>query len=168
MFNLFRKKEVQKEEIVEELKACVSGTVIPIEEVNDAAFASKALGDGIAIKPECDILTAPCDGVISAVMKDSKHAIGMTLNNGAEILIHEGLETVNMGGEGFELFVVQDQIVKAGDKLLKFSSELIEKKGYDPICILVLINGDKFPNVKFTTGIEARQNETILVEFNSI
>lgn len=166
MFSIFKKKNEQKEEQVKELKAYVSGKVIPIEEVNDAAFSSKALGEGLAIEPEENVITAPCDGEISVVMQESKHAIGMKLNNGAEILIHEGLETVNMNGEGFEMFVSEGQKVKAGDKLIKFSTELIKENGYETVCILVITNADQYPKLNFVTGIEARQNESVIVEFN--
>lgn len=82
------------------MKACVSGKVMPISEVNDAVFSTGTLGDGIGIEPENEIICAPCDGIISTVAEESKHAIGITANNGAEVLIHVGIDTVSLEGEG--------------------------------------------------------------------
>lgn len=155
----FFKRKV-KEEPVKSLKAFVSGKVIPITEVNDQVFASKALGNGIAILPTTQIVTAPCDGEISMVAQNSNHAIGMTINNGAEILLHIGLETVSLNGEGFEVFVKEKEKVKKGDKLLTFDKELIEQKGLESTCILVVTNSDDYPDAKYVSGMEAVQNET--------
>lgn len=166
MFSIFKNKENSAEENqTPVLKAYLSGKVIPIEEVKDEVFSSKALGDGLAIEPEGNIVTAPCAATVSLLMDDSKHAVGMTLSNGAEILIHEGIDTVNMQGEGFKYFVKQGQKVKAGDKLLEFDPEKIKAQGYEKTCILVFTNGDEYPDMKFHTGMDAVQNETVIVEF---
>ena len=145
MLSFLKKKN--QEETVKELKACISGRVIPITEVKDQVFSSRALGDGIAIEP------------------DTRHAVGMTLNNGAEILIHEGLDTVEMNGEGFELFVKAGDKVKAGDRLLKFDADLILERGFERTCVLVLTNTDEFPDVTFHTGMSGEQNQTVVVSF---
>jgi len=132
MFSIFKNKENSAEEnqtLV--LKAYLPGKVIPIEEVKDEVFSSKALGDGLAIEPEGNIVTAPCAATVSLLMDDSKHAVGLTLSNGAELLIHEGIDTVNMQGDGFRYFVRQGQKVKAGDKLLEFNPEEIKAQGYE-------------------------------------
>lgn len=169
MFSLFKKKEqaTKKEtlEQVTDLKAYISGTVIPIEEVKDEVFASKAMGDGIGIIPDGNTVTAPCAGVISVVMSDTKHAVGITLDNGAELLIHEGLDTVDMGGEGFRLYVKEGDKVKTGDRLLTFDPELIRKKGLDTVCVCVLTNSADFPDAKFITGIEAVQGKSVIMIF---
>ena len=158
MFSIFKNKENSAEENqTPVLKAYLSGKVIPIEEVKDEVFSSKALGDGLAIEPEGNIVTAPCAATVSLLMDDSKHAVGLTLSNGAEVLIHEGIDTVNMQGDGFRYFVKQGQKVKAGDKLLEFNPE--------EICILVFTNGDEYPDMKIHTGMDAVQNETVIVEF---
>lgn len=164
MFSIFKRKEAN-EEVVTDLKAFLSGTVIPMEEVEDEVFSSKAMGNGLAIKPKNNIVIAPCNGVISLVMKDSKHAVGITLNNGAELLIHVGIDTVNMNGEGFTLFVQEGDKIKAGDKILQFDMDLIQKKGFLTTTVLVLTNSDEFPNANFITGIEAKINETAIVTF---
>ena len=163
MLSFLKKKN--QEETVKKLKACVSGSVLPITEVKDEVFSSKALGDGGAIEPEENIIVAPCDGVISGVMEDTRHAVGLTLNTGAEILIHEGLDTVEMNGEGFELFVKAGDKVKAGDRLLKFDAELIKDRGFEKTCVIILTNTEDFPDVSFLSGMHAEQNQTAVIRF---
>ena len=111
---------------------------------------------------KCDL--RPCNGTISVVMADTRHAVGMRLDNGAEILLHEGLDTVSMNGEGFELFVQTGDKVKAGDKLLTFTPELIREKGLDSTCVLLLTNSEDFPNAEFFSGMAAVQGVTIIGE----
>lgn len=131
---LFKRKT--KDEPVKSLKAFISGTCIPITEVNAPVFSSKTLGDGIAIKPQGQVITAPCAGEISMVAEESNHAIGMTLNNGAEILIHVGLDTVSLKGKGFET-----------------------------TSVLVVTNSDEYPDLKFADSKAVTQNETEIVLF---
>lgn len=165
MFSFLRKKESRTNCSVTELKAYVSGRVIPIEEVGDGVFSAKTLGGGLAIEPTGETVVAPGDGVISAVMEDSKHAVGMTLDNGAEILIHGGIDTVSMEGEGFELYVSTGQRVSEGDKLFSFDLESIRSRGYGTACIFVLTNESNFPNVEYMTGIDVKQGDTTIVKF---
>ena len=130
-------EEIKTEEISEvkavtgpeDLYSPMKGEVLPIEKSNDAAFASKAMGDGVAINPEEGVIYAPADGKISLVFP-TKHAIGITLPSGAELLIHAGIDTVKMEGEGFELYVEAGDQVKKGDKLLSFDMDLVKEKGY--------------------------------------
>ena len=158
MFSFFRKTRIV-------LMSYMSGKVIPIEEVEDEVFSSKALGKGIAIEPQNGIITAPCDGEISVLMEESCHAIGLTLENGAILLIHEGIDTVGMKGKGFHYLVKEGQKVKAGDKLLQFDRDEIKKQGYKTTCILVVANSDDFPELKFYTGMNAIQDKTVIAEF---
>lgn len=165
MFSFFNKKESKADNPLTELRAYVSGRVIPIEEVGDGVFSAKTLGGGLAIEPTGNTVEAPGNGVISTVMEESKHAVGMTLDNGAEILIHEGVDTVNMEGEGFELYVNAGQRVNAGDKLFSFDLEKIRSKGYGTACIFVLINEKDFPDVEYITGMDAKQGDTVITKF---
>lgn len=158
-------KRKTKDEPVKSLKAFVSGKVIPITEVNDQVFSSKALGEGVAIQPTVQIITAPCDGVISMIAEDSNHAIGMTLGNGAELLLHIGLDTVSLNGEGFQVFVKEKDKVKQGDRLMEFDTGLIEAKGFETTCILVVTNSDDYPETECLSGMEAVQNETEICRF---
>ena len=155
MFSFFKKKQAPAEEKKAfVVKAYLSGKVVPIEEVKDEVFSSKALGDGLAIEPVENVIVAPCDATV-----------GLTLANGVEILIHEGIDTVNMEGDGFEYFVKEGDKVSAGDKLLSFDPEKIKAHGYEKTCILVVTNGDDYPDMKLHTGMDAVQGETVIAEF---
>lgn len=161
MFSFLKKKTTEPETV--EMKAYASGEVIPIEDVKDPVFSSKAIGGGLAIEPDCGVITAPCDGTISVAMEDTKHAVGLTLDNGAEILLHAGLDTVQMKGSGFELYVKQGQKVRAGEKLLEFDLKQVEEHGFGKTCVLVFTNENQFPDLKYFTGMKATQNETVIV-----
>lgn len=163
MFSILKKS---REEKVKELYAFASGETLPLEQVKDPVFASKALGDGIAILPKEEIITAPCDGVIIATMDGSRHAVGMRLNNGAEILVHEGIETVNMNGKGFIGLVEKNQKVKKGDPIIQFSKKAVMDAGYEYICVLIVTNPDECPTVRFHYGVEVIQNEGKILEFD--
>lgn len=162
MLSFLKKKREQAP--AKEIRAFISGKVIPIEEVADPVFSGKMLGDGLAIEPTSELITAPCDGVVTTVMSDSKHAVGMTAANGMELLIHEGIDTVSLNGEGFKLYVNEGDKVKAGDKLLRFDAALISSKGLQTTCILAVTNSDDYPNMKKHIGIDAAANETVVLE----
>lgn len=147
-----------------ELVAFISGRVIPIEDVKDGVFSEKMLGDGLAIEPTENVIISPCDGVISSVMEDSKHAVGITAKNGVEILIHEGLDTVSLEGKGFHLFVKQGQKVKKGDRLIQFDENLLNERNLVKTCIMVITNSQEYPEVKIHTGMDAVAGETVIVE----
>ena len=161
---LFYKKNNKVEEKENELKAYISGKVISITEVADSVFASKVLGDGIAILPDGNTVFAPCGGTIS-MLADTGHAVGITADNGAEILIHIGLDTVSLNGEGFKIMTKQEKRVKLGDPLIKFDKGFIEKKGLASDCILVVTNADAFTKLEFQSGIMADQGETVIGTF---
>ena len=164
MLSFFKKNKDTESSNPNELIAFLSGKVLPMEEVKDPVFSSKMLGDGLAIEPSSELIIAPCDGVISTVMEASKHAVGITAANGMELLIHEGIDTVALNGEGFELYVKEGDTVKAGDKLIKFNSKLIKSKGYQTCCVLAITNSDDYPDMKLHTGIDAIAGVTIIAE----
>ncbi len=124
----------------------VKGKVIDREEIPDETFATGILGDGVGIVPEEGIVYAPFDGVVTTVM-DTKHAVTLEAN-GMEMLIHVGVNTVNMNGEGFEAFVSDDEEVKAGQKLLAFDSETIKNAGYSDVVAVLLTNSDDLDGVE--------------------
>lgn len=124
-----------------EVRAFLSGKLMPIEEVGDGVFSEKILGDGLAIEPESETVLAPCDGTISTLMEDSRHAVGMVLENGTELLIHVGLDTVQMKGEGFTYLVKENEAVKAGTPLLTFSREKIRQAGKRDVTVLAFTDG---------------------------
>jgi PTS system glucose-specific IIA component len=161
MFNkLFGKKEVKKEETI---VAPLSGKIVSIEEVPDPTFAQKMMGDGIAIEPIEGVVVSPVDGEIVQFFH-TKHAIGIQSQAGAEILIHVGLETVSMNGEGFEGHVKVGDKVKAGDKLLSFDLDLIKEKAASTVTPIVITNGDAVESVDKRAASEATKGETSLLQ----
>lgn len=121
----------------------LQGKVIPLAEVDDPAFSQKALGDGVAIKPSEGLVVAPCDAKVETLI-DSHHAIGLACENGAELLIHVGLNTVNLQGLHFNPLVKEGDWVKAGTPLLSFDKEAIESAGYDLTTPVLIINSDEY------------------------
>lgn len=141
--------EQEKKPLVEtiELASPVSGTVIPLSEVEDAVFAGGVLGEGVAIIPSEGKIYAPADGTISAVM-DTKHAVGITTDTGAEVLIHVGLDTVQLGGEGYTLHCAQGDKVKKGSLLLEFDMEKIKEAGFSLTTPVIVSNMTNFVSLK--------------------
>jgi len=125
----------------------IRGNVISREEIPDETFASGVLGDGIGISPDEGVVYAPYDGVISSTT-DTKHAIGITGAGDMELLIHVGVDTVNMKGDGFELLVAEGDKVKKGQKLMTFDIQKIEKAGYSTVTAVLLTNSDDYEDFK--------------------
>ncbi len=123
----------------ETLSSIVEGEMIPLEDVKDSTFAGKMMGDGVAFKPKSGRVVSPVDGKVIMVAKTG-HAIGLKSNNGAEILIHIGMDTVNMNGKGFDVKVQQGQAVKKGDLLVEVDLQEIADAGYDDIIPVILTN----------------------------
>lgn len=152
------------ENTVKELKAFVSGKVIELKEVGDGVFSEGIVGDGFAIIPESDVLYAPADAMVSVLMEDSRHACGLTLENGMELLLHVGIDTVGMNGNGFEYMVSQGQRVQAGTPLLKFDREKIKAANHPDTTICVITEPAEGLKVRFMTGMKATAGETIVAE----
>ena len=129
--------------------APVSGEAVPLSETGDPAFAAETLGKGIAVKPSEGKVFAPCDATVSAVMG---HAVGLTCDNGAELLIHVGIDTVALNGKHYTGHVEEGQRVKAGDLLLEFDIAAIEKEGYKTITPVIVTNSDDYAGVERMTG----------------
>lgn len=128
------------------LGAPMAGTIVPMAEVKDEAFASCALGEGVAVEPAEGKLFAPADGSIDNVF-DTKHAIGMTTDSGVELLLHVGIDTVKLGGQHFTAHVANDQQVKKGDLLLSFDMEAIKAAGYLCTTPMIVCNTDEYQSV---------------------
>lgn len=131
-----RQAEERTEKVLE-LYAPVKGAVLPVTGSDDPMFASKALGDGVAVNPAEGTVYAPCDGTISLLFP-TKHAVGITSEAGIDVLIHVGIDTVQMNGEGFEAFTEQGAKVKRGDRLLSFDLALLREKGVNPQTMMIL------------------------------
>ena len=126
----------------------LNGDVVPFNKIPDETFASGVLGMGIGIEPDGDIVYSPMDGNISSVA-DSKHAIGITGANDMELLIHVGIDTVDMNGDGFTPYVKTGDPVKVGQPLLKFDKDKIKKAGHSDIVVVLLTNSDDYDNVQY-------------------
>lgn len=132
-----------------EILSPLSGEIVPLKEVADPVFAEGILGQGVAVRPSVGEVYAPADGVISAVI-DSKHALGITTDSGAELLIHVGLDTVKLNGDGFEVLVNAGDHIKAGALLMKFDIGKIKAAGYDTITPVLVSNMAEFISLKAT------------------
>ena len=138
--NAAENKVDQEDEII---CAPLSGELVDLEDVPDPTFARKIMGEGIAIAPAEGTVVAPVDGEVVNLM-DTKHAVGLETESGVEVLIHVGLDTVQMDGEGFEAFVEVGDQVEAGDKLLEADLDLVEEEATDTITPMVVTNTDDF------------------------
>ncbi len=137
MFDFFKKSMECK------LYAPVKGKQIILEEVKDQVFAKKMMGEGVAFFPEGDTLYAPCNAEITMVF-NTRHAIGLKTENGAEILIHIGMETVNLKGEGFDVLVKPHMKVKTHQPLVKIDRAFMIEKGIDLTTPMVITNSDEY------------------------
>lgn len=147
-----------------EIKAYLDGEVISLKEIGDGVFSEGMVGDGLAIKPSNETVCAPVSGKVTVLMDDSKHAVGMTLSNGVEILIHVGIDTVSMKGEGFRYLVKVGDVVKAGTPLLKFSKAAIKKAGHPDTAVFVVTNPNGV-NFKFNSGMQGKTGETVIASY---
>ena len=151
---------------VKELKSILDGKVMPIEEAPDDVFSQKIMGDGLAIEPSNTVVTAPADCEVSVVMADTGHACGLSLPNGAELLIHVGVDTVDMGGDGFKLLVKEGDHVKAGQPLIEFDPAKIKAAGHPCTTMLIVTSEGNAANIKMHSGIDAKAGETTVISWD--
>ena len=156
MFSFLKKKE---EGIV--VAAPIRGKAVELSQVNDPTFSECMLGKGVAILPSEGKVYAPADGEIS-MMFETHHAVSMTTNDGIELLIHIGLETVALKGEGFEAHVQSGDQVKKGDLLLSMDLEKIKSKGCDIISPVVVCNTDDYTDVQAVLSEQVEPGETVI------
>ena len=140
---MFFRKKVNELEIFK----CAQGDIVPIENVPDSVFADKLLGDGIAINPSNGEIISPIDGQV-VMIQDSLHAIGIQSDDGIEILIHVGLDTVELKGEGFVKKVNINDRVNQGQPIVYFDKEMIEEKGYNTITMMIVINDERISKLE--------------------
>ena len=155
---LFKKKDKY-------LKAFTSGKIIPITEVPDEVFAQKMMGDGIAIYPDNNIIVAPCDGKITAIMENTEHAVGITLANGVELLIHVGLDTVNLTEKIFSVKVAKESYVHTGEELITFDKVRLKELGYQDITMLVILDTGNTKKLEILSETEAIINQTNIIKY---
>lgn len=152
--------ENEAEDII--IKSCIEGEVIELSKVKDEAFASGSIGKGVGIIPQKGVLYAPADGEISTVFVTG-HAVGMVTDKEAEILMHIGINTVEMNGEGFIKKVKDGQKVKAGDILIEFDMEKIKRAGYNTTTMMVISNSEEYSDIGVLNLGEVKQNNDILI-----
>lgn len=149
------------EDVLDTLSSPVNGQVIPLDQVKDDVFSSGMVGNGVGIIPSKGILHAPFSGEITMVF-DTKHAIGMKLDNGEELLFHVGIDTVKMEGKGFDSKVKPGDKVLKGDELLDFDIELIKEFGLDPTVVFLVTNQNDFNIIKYLENQSVTTNDIIL------
>lgn len=159
VFGYKDEQKIQKKETTEEiiksdsesesplLYSPLEGTAIPMDQVKDETFAAEVLGKGVAVIPEKGQVKAPCNAVVETVF-DTKHAIGLKADNGAELLIHIGVNTVELGGKYYETHVSEGDHVKAGQLLITFDMDRIKEEGYDVTTPLIVTNTDEYQDIK--------------------
>ena len=159
MLGFFKKKKSEPEKEV--IYAPISGEAVESKEINDPTFAEEMLGKGMAIRPLEGKVYAPADGTVTMVF-ETKHAISMTTKEGAEILLHIGLDTVSLKGEHFTVHVTENASVKKGDLLLTFDKEAIEEAGYDTISPVVVCNTDAYQSIRMIAAGIVKAGDPVL------
>lgn len=151
------------------LLAPLSGSVAPITEMPDPVFSSRAMGDGLAIEPAAgaDTVVAPADATVAATMPGSNHAIGLVLDDGMELLVHVGVDTVEMGGDGFACLVEQGQRVSAGQPLMTFSTEKIRAAGHPTAVAFVVTGEGSATGLTLLDGMDAEAGLTTVATYRA-
>ena len=144
------------------LAASVSGKILPLTKVKDPVFSTEMMGRGIAVKPDDGVVHAPADGILT-VVHESKHAYGLKTEKGAEVLIHIGIDTVNLKGAGFTTQRQYGELVKKGDILGTFDRKLLKEEGYDDTIMEIVTNSSAYANVKILEKNTVKSGEDILI-----
>lgn len=158
-------KENNKEFSSGTLKAAASGTVLPMSQAKDEAFATCMMGNGVVIQPDDGRVVSPADGTVTVLMEGTNHAVGIHLDNGMELLIHIGIDTVKMAGEGFKAYTEPGRKVKAGELLVEFDKKLVEEKGYCADIMVIVLDSPQLPEINYRTDMKAVAGETVVAEW---
>ncbi|MFV0465135.1 MAG: PTS glucose transporter subunit IIA [Lachnospiraceae bacterium] len=137
------------EPMKETIYAFVSGELVDIKKVPDEMFAAEMLGKSVAIEPTDNVIKAPCKGTVITVF-DTKHAIGISTEQGVELLLHIGINTVDLKGEYFQVFVKEGDIVEAGQKIAEVDMDQVREKGYPAVTMLIITNSDDYKDFNVT------------------
>lgn len=151
LFNIFKGNKNTEENLSNEIVSPTNGKILELSEVPDQVFSQKLMGDGFAIQSTDGIIVSPINGTVEMVF-ETKHAIGLKDSNGRELLIHLGIDTVNLKGEGFNVFVNVGDTVKAGDKLIEMDVEFIKANAPSDISPVIFTNLNKNESVSVITG----------------
>ena len=151
-----------KEDVRVKVLAPIEGEVVPVSEVNDPTFSEEILGKGVAILPTGGRVVSPINGVVSQ-MFETGHAVSLVSDDGAEVLIHVGLDTIKLKGECFTIHAQNGDHVKIGDLLMEFDRAGIIAAGYDAITPIIVCNSSDFQNCEVFTGKTVRDGEEIIL-----
>lgn len=143
------------------IHAPLSGEIVPIEEVPDVVFADKIVGDGVAIMPSGDMMAAPCDGTIGKIF-ETNHAFSMESDDGLELFVHFGMDTVNLKGEGFTRIAKEGQRVKTGEPIIGFDLALLKEKAPSVITPIVISNMDEVKELNKMSGSVTKGESVVL------
>lgn len=160
LFNFFSNNNNNNKVLV---KSPMSGRVISLSDLPDEVFAQKMVGDGIAIEPSKGVVVAPFDGRVKQVFSTG-HALVVESKEGLAVLIHIGIDTVNLKGEGFIILVTEGQDVKTGEPLIEFDMKLIAKNNYSLKSPIVLPEGDNIKEIEFTGEKEVKRGQDVLMK----
>lgn len=163
MFFRHNKQEKRKKEASGRIFAAQSGMVVPVTEVHDEVFSQKVLGDGVAIRPESGTVVSPVAGEVVTVA-ETRHAYGIKTPDGLEVLVHIGVNTVELNGEGFQELVRQGEKLKAGAPLCEVDLDLLKRKGYDTDIVILVTNLEPDALTAYT-GMEAQAGRTCILEY---
>ncbi|MCT8574279.1 PTS glucose transporter subunit IIA [Glaesserella parasuis] len=154
----------KKEALAKEVKiyAPLSGEIVNIEDVPDVVFSEKIVGDGIAIRPTGDTIVAPVNGTIGKIF-ETNHAFSIESEDGVELFVHFGIDTVELKGEGFTRLAEENQEVKVGDPIIKFDLELLQSKAKSVLTPVVISNMDEVTNLQKLSGEVVAGESTVLV-----
>lgn len=163
MFGSIKKLFGGEGEVEKFIAAPVSGRAVPMSEVSDPTFSQEILGKGAAIIPSEGKVVAPANGQVTMVF-DTKHAMSVQTDSGAELIIHIGLDTVQLKGRFFKAHVNAGDRVKKGDLLLEFDIDKIKDAGYDVITPMIVCNTPEFPKMECMSGMDVKAGETTIIK----
>lgn len=156
MFNFFKKKETNYT-----IYAVVDGITVALKDVNDPTFAQEMIGKGVAIQPENGKIVSPVNGTVSMVFPTG-HAVGLVSEDGVEVLIHIGIDTVNLQGAGFTSHVSQNDTVKIGDALIDVDLDALKAAGYDTVIPVIITNTPQYSEINGLSGKSVKAGEEII------
>ncbi|MCD8905044.1 PTS glucose transporter subunit IIA [Staphylococcus chromogenes] len=158
---LFGKGNEASKEI--EVFTPISGDYVKIEDIPDPVFAQKMMGEGFGVKPSEGVVVSPISGVVDNVFP-TKHAIGLKADNGIEVLVHIGLDTVQLNGEGFKTFVESGDHVNVGDKLVEFDMNYIDEHAKSTISPVIITNTDQTEQLEILDATTLTKGETKVID----
>lgn len=166
MINNSKNEKLKSNSRILELKAVMNGEIIRIEEVADSIFSEKMIGNGYGLLPSGKKLYSPVDGVIEEIAS-TKHAVYLSTNDNEKILIHIGIDTIKLDGQGFETNIESGMSVKKGDLLVTFDPDFIRESGFNPVVSVILLDQDnRQTDFIVYPKKEAQANETVALQIN--